>query len=462
MQETPIIFRELPAGTPLANGKYMIESVLGVGGFGITYKAKHATLNQYFAIKEFFINGYCVRNSQHLTIELQGMDANTYLNYRNKFVEEAQTLTKFDHPNIVKVTDIFDENGTSYIAMLFVKGKTLQQKVEQEGILKHDIALNLISQIAEATGYIHKQAILHRDIKPDNIMITPENRAVLIDFGAAREFIHDQTQGHTSILTQGYAPIEQYTSSAPKDAYSDIYALGAVYYFCVTGVRPMDAANRFMEEMKEPKTLNPELSDSTNKIIMKAMQLQHQNRHQNIEEFMKELLKDQSNNRGEINKKLIFLISGGFILAFICGLSFFWITKPDKQEQKKTTFTLPGTTRTFTYEGEFKDDTIPHGKGKAESNFFYYEGDFVEGRIEGVGKWIYKAGSNKGDIKEGRFFQNELDSGVFISVSGRSRTEGTFVLGTIVLIDGLFIDSVKREIHPFKNQNPDTKNKKTF
>jgi serine/threonine protein kinase len=283
-------FRELKAGTTLAGGKYVIESVLGVGGFGITYKAHHSKLNQYFAIKEFFINGFCVRNTQNLTVHLQGMNQAVYDKYRDKFVEEAQTLAQLDHPNIVKVMDVFDENGTAYIVMPFLQGGTLQGMVEKKGALPYGEAVNYIAQIAEAAGYIHQKNILHRDIKPDNVIITPENKVVLIDFGSAREFIHDKTQSHTSILTKGYAPIEQYSADSKKGSYSDIYAIGAVFYFCLTGQKPMDVTARLMDEMPDAKALNPNVSDNANRTIVKAMQIKAPDRHQTVQEFMNDLL----------------------------------------------------------------------------------------------------------------------------------------------------------------------------
>jgi serine/threonine-protein kinase len=283
-------FRDLPIGALLQNGKYIIDQVIGAGGFGITYYARHSALGNGCAIKEFFINGYCVRNTNNKTVQIQGIGTTMYEKYRQKFIEEAQTLTRLDHPNVVKVEDIFTENNTAYMVMPFVKGLTLQQTVAQYNNLSYEIAVNYIAQIAEAIGYIHQENILHRDIKPDNIIITPENKAVLIDFGSAREFIHDKTQSHTSILTKGYAPLEQYTINSRKGTYSDIYSLGAVFYFTLTGQRPMDAATRTMEIMPEPQTLVPSIPTAAIRTILKAMQLKPEHRHQTVQEFMGDLL----------------------------------------------------------------------------------------------------------------------------------------------------------------------------
>ncbi|MDL2224007.1 protein kinase [Bacteroidales bacterium OttesenSCG-928-M06] len=285
--------KELAKETSLQLGKYTIEKIIGSGGFGITYYARHNDLGYHVAIKEFYISGYCVRNSVQKTVMLQGLDSTVYEKYRQKFIEEAQILARLDHPNIVRVTDIFQENNTAYIVMPFIEGKTLQQLVEQEGALEYETAVNYIAQLSEAVDYIHQRDILHRDIKPENIIVTPENKAILIDFGSAREFIHDKTQQHTSIYTQGYAPLEQYSPNSRKGSYSDIYSLGATFYFALTGQKPMDAATRTMETMSEPKVLVPSISDEANQTIMKAMSLKPEERQQNATRFMKDLLNDR-------------------------------------------------------------------------------------------------------------------------------------------------------------------------
>ena len=125
--------KELHIGTLLQDGKYTVEEIIGAGGFGITYLMRHNILGHSFAVKEFFIGGFCVRNSANKTILLQGIDSETYTKYLQKFVEEAQTLAKLEHTNIVKITDIFHENNTAYMVMNFVEGDTLQQIVEKNG-----------------------------------------------------------------------------------------------------------------------------------------------------------------------------------------------------------------------------------------------------------------------------------------------------------------------------------------
>jgi serine/threonine-protein kinase len=291
--------KELASGTILQSGKYTIERIIGSGGFGITYYARHNVFGRYYAIKEFFISGYCVRNSQNRTVMLQGMSQDFFDKYLQKFINEASTLSHLNHPNIVKVADIFRENGTAYIVMNHVEGQTLQQIVENKGKLDYATAVNYIAQIAEAVNYIHTQNVLHRDIKPDNIIITPDNRAILIDFGSAREFDNDPN-ATKAILTPGYAPPEQYAAISKKGPYSDVYSLGATLYFVLTGQKPMDAATRTMEQIEMPQNIVPSITDKANRTIMKAMELKPENRHQKVLDFLNDLLSAQNTVNGRI------------------------------------------------------------------------------------------------------------------------------------------------------------------
>jgi len=329
--------KELPAGTTLQDGKYNIERVIGTGGFGITYLTKHSVLGHSFAVKEFFIGGSCVRDTKNKTILLQGIDSETYDRYLQKFVEEAQTLARLDHSNIVKVTDIFHENNTAYMVMTFVEGDTLQQCIERKGRLNYEIAVEYIVQLAEAAMYLHSRDILHRDIKPENVIITPENKVVLIDFGSAREFVHDKTQSHTSILTHGYAPLEQYSANSKRGAYSDIYSLGAVFYFMLTGQKPMDATTRTMETMPEPQKFAPEISAAANRAILKAMELKPENRYQSAGEFLTKFLGSVKEEKWKTKKRkhrTIWWISASLLFATAIGvfLYFYLPSTPLKRD----------------------------------------------------------------------------------------------------------------------------------
>ena len=282
-------FAELQPGTPLCNGKYIIKEKVGEGGFGITYQALQCDLDRLVCIKEYFLSGKCIREECSNTIYPQGDKSHLFEKFRQSFVQEAKMVAALHHPNIVEVIDIFDENNTSYMVMPFIEGKTLRNIVNSRGRLPYPETVNYIAQITSAVGYLHEQNILHRDIKPDNIMITEDFKAILIDFGSAREFVHDKTQAQTSMWTDGYAPPEQYTSNSRKGSYTDIYAIGATLYFALTGQVPMESAARLTERMPAPRDLVPEIPEEANRTILKAMQLKTENRHQSVQEFMDDL-----------------------------------------------------------------------------------------------------------------------------------------------------------------------------
>ena len=320
---------ELQAGTTLNNGKYIIEKKNGAGGFGITYKAIQSGLNRTVCIKEYFPSGKCNRNTSSKTVFPQGITTELYDKYRLAFVNEAKMLAALKHPNIVEVIDVFDENNTSYMVMEFITGKNIQDIVDKDGPLSYNVAINYIGQITNAIDFIHKQHILHRDIKPENIMITSEYKAILIDFGAAREFEHDKVQSHTSMFTRGYAPPEQYHKSSLKGSFTDIYALGATLYFALTGIEPIDSATRSIEKLKEPKELCQNVPENANRTIMKAMELDPKDRHQTIKEFMDDILNVRPSQKKETTaeipapkpkkKKNTLLILSVLLLLLGCG-----------------------------------------------------------------------------------------------------------------------------------------------
>lgn len=280
---------DLQPGKALGGGRYTIVSKIGDGGFSITYRAIQSGSNRTVCIKEYFPSVRCTRDDFSNRVIPQDSDAVAFEKYRQAFRNEAETLSTLRHANIVEVIEIFDENNTSYMVMPFIEGLTLQQIVHQQGPLDYPQAVNYMAQVADAVAYIHERHILHRDIKPENIIITAEYRAILIDFGSAREFVNDKTQNHTSILTHGFAPTEQYSVNSRKGSYTDIYALGATFYYVLTGKVPLDAVSRMTEVMAEPKALNPAIPEEANRTILKAMQLNAADRHQTMQEFMDDL-----------------------------------------------------------------------------------------------------------------------------------------------------------------------------
>lgn len=277
----------LPIGTLLQGGKYEIKRFISAGGFGCTYEGVHTMLDTHVAIKEFFVKDFCNRDEQtsHVTVGTQGK-VELVQKLRSKFVDEAKALYKMQHPNIVRVLDIFEENGTAYYVMDYIDGQSLHEIVKKRGAIPEHEVLEYVEQISNALKYVHGQNRLHLDIKPGNIMIDNDGVVKLIDFGASKQY--DEVDGeNTSTLlgkTPGYAPIEQMGNTVRTfTPATDIYALGATMYKCLTGVTPPDATLLMEEGLEDfPQSI----SSTTKAAIEKAMEVMKKNRPQTIDEFL--------------------------------------------------------------------------------------------------------------------------------------------------------------------------------
>ena len=278
----------LPRDTRLRGGNYVIGPVLGQGGFGITYKAGDTNLQRFVAVKEFFPFG--AGRSSGTVQPTGGMTQSSYEDTKKKFIEEARTLARFSHPAIVRVYGVWEENNTAYMAMEFLEGKTLQKLIEDKGSIPEKVAVGHIKSVAEALEPVHAAGLIHRDIKPDNICVTNDGRTVLIDFGTARAFASNKTVKQTAMLTPGYAPLEQYGQQARFGSFSDVYALGATLYHCLTGRMPAPATDRVSGvDVAPPDAVNPAISPGVSRAVMHAMQIKASDRPQNMREFIQEL-----------------------------------------------------------------------------------------------------------------------------------------------------------------------------
>ena len=276
----------LVQGTKLNNGLYTVEKKLGQGGFGITYLCKEEKLDRFVVLKELFPEG-CHRQG-NTVITGRRWTAGIYNDFKEKFLQEGRILAQFNHPGIVRVFYHFKENNTAYIVMEYLQGKTLEDLLEERGQpLKEREAINYIEKVCEALEVVHQASFLHRDLKPDNIMIKENKEVTLIDFGSARQLIPEQTQKFTTIVTQGYAPPEQYQKQAHFGSFTDIYALGATLYHLLTGEIPVNATYRNAGvELKSVKELNPSVSFCVDKAVIQAMALKEQERVQSVKDFL--------------------------------------------------------------------------------------------------------------------------------------------------------------------------------
>ena len=276
----------LSSGIRLLDGVYQVNRVLGQGGFGITYQGIDTRLNRPVALKEFFPEG-CWREGTTV-VSAGRWTVKTYSDAKQKFLQEGQTLGQFNHPGVVRVFYYFEENNTAYMVMEYLQGRSLAELLAYRGgKLSESEALKYIRKIGQALEVLHQSQFLHRDIKPDNVMLTQDERVVLIDFGAARDFTRRNSKRFTAMFTPGYAPLEQYGQALKLGTFTDIYALGATLYHLLTGEVPISAVERAAGiKLKSVRELNPQVSPHVSAAISKALAMEVQARSQSVQEFL--------------------------------------------------------------------------------------------------------------------------------------------------------------------------------
>ncbi len=244
------VFDALKPGETLL--EYRIEKVLGHGGFGITYLARDTLLNADFAIKEFLPPELAARAAGQSVTVRSADSRDAFAWAKQKFLNEAQVLARFSHPSLVRVSRFFEANGTVYFVMEFVAGQTLEERLRQGPIEQAGPLEALLLPLVEGMAQVHEAGVLHRDIKPGNIILRADAGPVLIDFGAARHAFGSVTKSMLNVVTAGYAPIEQYSDGMEQGPWTDIYALGAVAYRAISGSKPSDAINRLRKDPLVP------------------------------------------------------------------------------------------------------------------------------------------------------------------------------------------------------------------
>lgn len=235
----------LPPGFELE--EYQIESVLGHGGFGITYLATDLRLQQWVAIKEYLPNELAVREGVTTVFAKSSSDEEAFQWGLQRFILEARTLAHFKHPNIVRVARFFERHGTAYMVMEYQEGQSLKEYCKERDFSQTDLE-NLLFPLLDGLEQVHAAGFLHRDIKPNNIYIRNDHSPVLLDFGAARFAVGQRSSSLTSIVTPGYAPFEQYDTKSLQGPWTDIYAMGAVMYFLITGGPPQEVVSRIKHD----------------------------------------------------------------------------------------------------------------------------------------------------------------------------------------------------------------------
>lgn len=235
--------KALPTGYKLDG--YTLERQIAVGGFGITYLARQLAFGRSVAIKEYLPAELAIRGRDGLSVVPSSeRDADNFDHGLARFREEGKTLVTFEHPNIVAAYDFREANRTAYLVMQYVEGKNLLELLRERGALPESRIREILLSLLDGVEQVHALGFIHRDIKPGNIILRPDCTPVLVDFGAARRARGNRGESPTSIVSSGYAPIEQYSADSKQGPWTDIYALGATLYHMVAGAPPPDATGR--------------------------------------------------------------------------------------------------------------------------------------------------------------------------------------------------------------------------
>ena len=297
--------RALRPGTIL-NGQYLVGKVLGEGGFGITYLAYDLNMLFPVAIKEYFPVGLAVRDvSERLTNRLTsftGEKAEFYSRGMESFVEEARKLIQFrDYDGIVKVNTLFYENGTAYMVMEYICGKSLKKYLQEKKVpLSEAETLKIMTPVLQILGRVHEKGIIHRDISPDNIMLGDNGKVYLIDFGSARMITGAETKSLEVMLKPGYTPFEQYYSRGKMGPWTDVYAVCATMYRMMSGRVPQESAARVDEDfvktlsaLAKENVISP-VSEHISNVVEKGMSVKREERYQDMKTLLGELTKKEN------------------------------------------------------------------------------------------------------------------------------------------------------------------------
>jgi TPR repeat protein/serine/threonine protein kinase len=275
--------------------RYYIGRILGQGGFGVTYMAWDSKLERAVAIKEYFPKDQCSRLMDRVTLRPNGGDKQEqYLYGLRGFLEEARSLAHFSsHPNVVSIIDHVEANGTAYLIMGYLEGVTLKSYLEDPrngGRVSFATALQILMPVMDALREVHARGMLHRDVSPDNIYLTRQGQVKLIDFGAARHAIGEHSQTLSAVLKPGYAPEEQYRSKGKQGPWTDVYAVSATMYRCITGKLPPTSIDRMMEdELEPPSRYCQDLPPQMEAVLLKGMAVRAPQRFEDVGQLQQAL-----------------------------------------------------------------------------------------------------------------------------------------------------------------------------
>lgn len=324
------ISHSLPKGTIL-NNTYEIQTVIGEGGFGITYVARDLHTQQIFAIKEYFPTSTANRvyfNDDWQVSHGEGELASSFAKGLHRFEKEARILQSMNHMDaIVKVMDIFLSHGTAYYVMEYIEGFTLMDYVAEHGTLAFEELIPLMQPVMSALNELHRYGVIHRDISPDNLVIGLDNRIHLIDFGSITDMNLNQSHEVTVLLKNGFAPPEQYLDNGKIGPWTDVYGIAATIYFALTGRKPLDALHRSSKDTLNIKKEITALNERESIALEKALNLEISLRYRSVKQFylaltegMEEIQKKKEGKQTSTFHKLWLLL----LLLSILILFYFW------------------------------------------------------------------------------------------------------------------------------------------
>ena len=372
-------------------GKYLIGKAIGEGGFGITYIGIDLELEARVAIKEYYPQGAAARDSRTNDGTVRSYSENTRTFFeegREKFINEARTIAKFrELPEIVGVIEFFRENQTAYIVMEYLDGQTLKQYLKANGgKIQADELLRMMKPLISSLGKIHRQGLIHRDISPDNIMLMKDGSIKILDFGGARDFISQNGKSLSVMVKHGYAPEEQYRSHGDQGPWTDVYALCATMYRCITGKIPPEALDRlYQDELKPISSFGVNCPKYIEEAIIKGLSVRKDGRYQSMEELYDALYKGKPPKPPEPpkpkNNKTKLIIAAAATaaigIAVIAGVGI-KVKQPDEEVVVKTVTTPTPSTKdemTPTPEPKNSDEEIVQtasGVNIIKQNATYY------------------------------------------------------------------------------------------
>ena len=496
----------LRVNSTLQGGKYRIIEKLGQGGFGITYLAENTLLLGKVAIKEFFFKEYCNRDdsTSRVTIPTSG-NREIVERFKQKFIKEARTIFSLNHPNIVRILDVFEENGTAYYVMDYIEGESLGDMVKRRGAIPEAEALGYVKDAASALEYIHSKNINHLDIKPSNLVLRHDDGKVLvIDFGVAKQYDAVTSEGTTTTpvgISHGYSPAEQYRKNGVQafSPQSDVYALAATLFKLLTGNTPPEAMEIQDEGLPVAELQEKQISRPVISAIAMAMKGRHE-RTQSVAEFISNLSGDdtvvipdpaeaerkrkeaeekaakekaeaerkqrETKAKAEKEKKSLkgkgvniittrkkrriksLLKKYWWMAAVLVAIVAIWLIVPSKKgagvpiaDSSKDSVTAQ----------------VEYVTGKAftdaEGVTFSYTGEVVDGKPNGTGTGIYPYGNYTGDYKDGLREGN----GKFESKDGENKYKGTFANdkyneGKLSFPDGSYFEGTFKDGQPDKGK----------